>query len=90
MNEFRTALDAYNLIDIKGSGHPFTWYNKQSEGASVEEILDRFCASLEWFRLHPLLNVSHLHATSSDHAPILSNFVPRNSGKMVDKKWGHM
>jgi len=57
---FKTTLEACDLYDLGYSGHKFTWWNGQSRDASVEEILDWFCASSEWSALFPLAKLMHI------------------------------
>lgn len=48
LETFRDTLEACDLHDLGHWGHKYTWWNGQEGERSVEEILDRFCAQLDW------------------------------------------
>lgn len=45
MDEFRVALDDYELQDLGFNGEPFTWWNKQTTQFAVFERLEGGVAS---------------------------------------------
>ncbi|KAJ8440477.1 hypothetical protein Cgig2_013636 [Carnegiea gigantea] len=54
---------------------------------SVEERLDRFCASIEWSLVFPNAKVVHLNAKLSDHLPILLKL--HDIRRLVTRKGKH-
>ena len=73
MEEFKSTLVHCGLVDIGYQGNIFTWWNGQPGEAFVQERFDRACATVEWNELFPHAKVRHLHASYSDHGPILLN-----------------
>ncbi|XP_057444702.1 uncharacterized protein LOC130736943 [Lotus japonicus] len=59
------------LTDAGYSSYRFTWSNKRSIPASIEERLDYALINESWRALWPCVEVSHLPRLSSDHNPIL-------------------
>lgn len=88
MREFKSTLDSCKLMKIRAAGYPFTWHNRQSGVTSVEETLDRFCATSDWFTLQSSWYAHHLSTTNSDHVAIFMVFGNKNSSKLANKKWG--
>lgn len=71
-----TLLDDLNklaLIDLGYHGYPYTWNNKRSGKANIQERLDRGVANDLWCTSFPHASILHLPALSSDHNPILLN-----------------
>ncbi|KAJ8423085.1 hypothetical protein Cgig2_020563 [Carnegiea gigantea] len=52
-------------------GYDYTWWNRREADDSVEECLDRLCASIEWSLVFPNTEVVHLNDKLSDHLLIL-------------------
>lgn len=66
MNQFQTALDDVELIDLGFTGAPFTW-----KGGEVRCRLDRAVATPSWLDIFPASMVTHLPPIHGDHTPIL-------------------
>ncbi|XP_057785638.1 uncharacterized protein LOC131003172 [Salvia miltiorrhiza] len=71
MDDFRVAIDDCRLADLGFEGHNFTWTNKQSGHATIQERLDRVLGTDQWMTLFPNYKVQHLIRKSSDHCLIL-------------------
>lgn len=71
LDKFQATLDDCDLFDLGFEGHQFTWWNGQSGRASVEERLDRVCASDEWLTIFPYAKMEHLDEDLLDHPPLL-------------------
>lgn len=72
-NSFSNELNNLGLIDLGFNGYPFTWSNKQTDLANIQERLDRGVGNSDWLSLFPHASILHLPAISSDHSPILLN-----------------
>ncbi|CAM8994384.1 unnamed protein product [Rhodiola kirilowii] len=71
MRAFRETLLDCGLSDLGYKGTPFTFSNRRSGAGEMKARLDRMLANNAWRRLFPDAQVSHISATSSDHAIIL-------------------
>ena len=67
MDEFRLALDEYNLVDLRFVGYLFTWNNKQPGDANTWMRLDRAVANLGWRDKFHVSTVTHLYSHASNH-----------------------
>jgi ribonuclease HI len=76
MFEFKTCLNACNMIDLGFSGPKFTWSNCHDVSSLIMERLDRALANSDWRILFPEATVSHLTRTHSDHCPFLLTLCP--------------
>lgn len=66
-------LNNFGLIDLGFHGQPFTWNNKRSGLANVQQRIDRGVANSQWCVLFPRSSIFHLPAISSDHTPLILN-----------------
>lgn len=66
MEEFGDMVSDCGLTDAGFSGSPFTW-----ERNGLKERLDMMFYSDQWLDMFPMISVSHLSRTWSDHAPML-------------------
>lgn len=64
-------MDEFGLLDLRFSGHPFTWNNKRSLSHNIHERLDRGIANILWRTLFPNASIQHLPAHHSNHKPLL-------------------
>jgi hypothetical protein len=80
-DQFRTTLDACDLIDLGYVGDNFTWHNRQDEPNYIQARLDRFCASSNWVYHFSFYKNNHLLRYGSDHNPILLNFSSNFPGR---------
>ena len=67
---FRKTFSDCGLHDL---GYDYTWWNYWDDDRSVEERLDRYCASVEWSLLFPMAKNVHVDAKLSDHLLIIFN-----------------
>ena len=67
LDSFRNFFLDCNLFDLGYSGYDFTWCNFRHSRATIEERLDRFCASTEWSLLYPNASVLHIDSDILDH-----------------------
>lgn len=58
------------------SGHAFTWNNRRSGHANIQERLDRSYVNATWKLNFAQSTVIHLPAIHSDHKPLLINTMP--------------
>lgn len=70
-NGFRRLLDDHSLIDLGFDGFAFTWNNRRSGAANIQERLDRAFTNDTWRIHHPNATITHLPALYSDHKPFL-------------------
>jgi hypothetical protein len=75
MDNFRMALEGCSLSDLGFIGSKYTWSNCRSDGSFIKERLDRAVANMEWVALYKEVEVRILAATSSDHKPVLVEFL---------------
>lgn len=68
--EFNTVINQVGLIDGGYSGSKYTWSNNRVGRARIMGRLDRVLYNSTWLSFCNT-NVSHLHRTNSDHAPLL-------------------
>jgi hypothetical protein len=72
MDNFRTALEDYNLSNLGFKGDAFTWRNNNHIAANyIREWLDRAVASPSWHMRFPLVTVQNAELRHSDHRPII-------------------
>ena len=71
VQEFKSVLLHYGLIDLGFMGNRFTWNNGYEGDAYVQQRLDQASATLEWREIFPQAQVCHLTASYSDNIPIL-------------------
>ncbi|XP_068309911.1 uncharacterized protein [Pyrus communis] len=79
MQGFRNALTNYQLQDLGYVGNKFTWVTTRCGGIKVR--LDRVVASQKWMDVFPGFRVSHLKPNSSDHIPIMVEWMPKNKAR---------
>jgi hypothetical protein len=99
-NGFRNAVCDCDFTDIQLEGYPITWTNNRDSPDVIEERFDRAMANSKWLMIYPNVKLLNLHASHSDHSPILLQSSPtiRNektssvlktfgSRKMMWKRW---
>lgn len=69
--DLRNLVDSCELQDIKSSGGPYTWSNKQLGNERVCCKLDRALVSLEWLLEFADSYISILNPGISDHSPLI-------------------
>jgi exonuclease III len=74
-NMFNQTLNNCNLTDLGYKGDQFTWANNQLDNDHIKERLDRFCANSNWITFFPRYCNYHLLRYTSDHNPILLEFL---------------
>lgn len=78
IDDFREALEQFQLVDLGHRGYPYTWNNRRLGDANTRERLDHAVASKAWRTIFPRSNVTHLHTHASDQLPILLNILDDN------------
>ncbi|KAL4324249.1 hypothetical protein GQ457_11G027500 [Hibiscus cannabinus] len=72
LDTFRDCLDRNNLLDCKPISGWSTWlYINSVSGTVIQEQLDRFMATVDWFSLFPDYRVSSIYTPKSDHCFLL-------------------
>ncbi|KAL4348123.1 hypothetical protein GQ457_17G009920 [Hibiscus cannabinus] len=72
LDSFRDCLDRNYLLDCKPISGWFTWlYVNSVSGSVIQERLDRFLATTDWFSLFPEYRVSSFYTAKSDHCFLL-------------------
>ncbi|XP_070045316.1 uncharacterized protein [Nicotiana tomentosiformis] len=75
VNDFRHCMNTCNLSEgFKGS--IYTWWNGRADEDCIFKHLDRFFSNLEFQKLMPGIEVTHLSKIGSDHSPMLRSFNP--------------
>ena len=82
LDPFQQTFTDCGLLDLGFSRNKFRWWNGRDGEASVEERLDRVCATVDWIGLFPSFTVSHLDEKTSDYLPILIDSCPMNLNSM--------
>lgn len=72
----RQLISNHGLIDLGFIGCPFTWNNKRSGLANIQERLDRGFSNDEWRLVFPEATITHLPAIQSDHKPLQLQLQP--------------
>ncbi|KAJ8433404.1 hypothetical protein Cgig2_029591 [Carnegiea gigantea] len=86
LEAFRDTLEGCDLHDLSYQGKDFTWRNGQSGCNSVEERLDRYCATSDWSALFLEARVSHINDDMSDHLLIMLRcFEEKNVQKEIER-----
>lgn len=71
---FQACLDGCDLTDLKWRGNRFTWSNRQTSTARIEERLDRFRVNGAWLSQFDVFQVNHMLTIGFDHAIIKMQF----------------
>jgi hypothetical protein len=102
MGQFRAAIDATELIELRCSNRRFSWSNERVDPTLV--YLDRMFYNAAWDAIFSPCTVQALSSSHSDHCPLLitsistpprkarfrfENFWPRHAGffDVVRKAW---
>lgn len=70
---FRQFINQFGLIDVGFTCYLFTWSNRRSGAASIQERLDRSFANDQWKILFLHATIVYLTTIHSDHKPLLFN-----------------
>ncbi|XP_074299591.1 uncharacterized protein LOC141630724 [Silene latifolia] len=73
--EFNSCLLECGLDDLQGTGHKFTWYNKQDPSSRVYSKLDRVMVNEDWLHMFVQTAAQFLSPEISDHYPALLTFL---------------
>ncbi|CAA0827005.1 Unknown protein [Striga hermonthica] len=73
------------MLELKMTGHRYTWGNRRDGEGFVQEKLDKIFSSLEWHSIYPTAKVAHIHRSSSDHGLLLITLEPR--GVKIKKRF---
>lgn len=87
---FRSWIHANGLLDLGHHGPCYTWSNKQSGRANINQRLDRGLGSASWALQYPNSAIFHLPRFGSDHLPILLRTDPpsvRGKPKFRVESW---
>jgi hypothetical protein len=76
MSDFRDVLADCEVFDLRFSGVPWTFDNKQAGNKNVKVRLDRVVASSGWTSSFPKAKVHHLITLRLDHLPVLLDVEP--------------
>lgn len=71
MEGFREAVDVCGFVDLGYIGLPYTWDNRQQDGANVKVRLDRGLANGDFLNLFQSVEVWHIQTAESDHCCLL-------------------
>ncbi|KAL4352786.1 hypothetical protein GQ457_06G015250 [Hibiscus cannabinus] len=72
LDTFRDCVDRNHLVDCKPISGWFTWlYTNSVSGTVIQERLDRYLATTEWFTLFPEYRVSSFYTAKLDHCFLL-------------------
>lgn len=88
---FRNLKNDNRLLDMGAEGHPFTWNNRWQGNGNIQQRLDRFLVSHQWFEIYESHRLQHLVELESDHRLILleSHAVGEKNKKQFkyDERW---
>ncbi|CAN0925275.1 hypothetical protein LINGRAHAP2_LOCUS34659 [Linum grandiflorum] len=71
IDNFQSAAEDCDLIDVALEGHQFTWWKSKGTPEAVEERLDRVVANAAWHTLYPYAKLVNMVASASDHSPLV-------------------
>lgn len=88
---FRTFVRDMCMRELCFNGRRWTWANNRQREGFIEERLDMFFTSAEWFLEFDQTEVQHILKQSSDHAMILLDTHPHHpkvrSRFIFDSRW---
>lgn len=64
-------IQSHNLLDFPPSNGKYTWSNQRIGNQNIKERLDRLLLQQEITRNFPLIKSKIIHASTSDHKPIV-------------------
>ena len=67
------------MVDLGFLGQRYTWTNKRGISGLIQECIDRFFVTPNWWHLYPEAQVTHLTRRHFDHCPIVLDSNPRRS-----------
>lgn len=67
------------MIEINYVGRQWTWANNREGEGFIEERLDRFFASPDWFLLNVGALVAHVDRSASDHTFLVLQSQPHHN-----------
>lgn len=88
IREFRRALDASELLEIKLINRRYTWSNGRFNPTLV--LLDRVFCNKDWDNLFPQLSLLALSSSLSDHCPLVlcnHQLPPRRATFRFEQFW---
>ena len=65
------------MVDLGFSGSRYTWTNKQGISGLIQECIDRFFVTPDWWHLYPEAQVAYLTRRHSDHCLVILESNPR-------------
>ena len=75
--QFKECLDRCNMVDLWFSGPRYTWTNKRGISGLIQERIDKFFVTPDWWHLYPEAQVTHLTRRHFDHCPVILESNPR-------------
>ena len=85
MQDFRDMLNECGFKDLGYVGGKYTWCNRQREGYTIWERIDRAVATIDWIEKFPDTKIVHLECGTSDHKPIM--IFPTGIPKKIQRPW---
>ena len=71
MQDFRDVLDECRFRDLGYVGGKFTWCNRQWDGHTIWERIDKVVVTIDWIEKFPDTKIVHLECGTSNHKPIV-------------------
>lgn len=91
---FRSFIRDMEMREVPFCGRRWTWANNRQGEGFIEEMLDMFFGSADWFLDFEKSKVSHILLQSSDHSMIMldteSVQSKRKSRFVFDSKWSRI
>lgn len=92
LSGFENTICDCNLIDLGYVGEMYTWEKSRGKENWVQELLDRWLATQQWYTMFPMAEVQVLDVATSDHLPLYLQlnrkvYVPRNKRFKFENVW---
>ena len=65
------------MVDLGFSGPRYTWTNKRGISGFIQERIDKFFVTPDWWHLYPEAQVTHLTRRHFNHCPVILESNPR-------------